>query len=166
MGQFVLLHVRSVVGCARACLSVWDLWAMRTGRFSLRKVLVISRSNRSEMNGILRYSHSVFCDWWSRGRFWGRLLSFMASFGYPLRRNMSSNSRSCSWNVVWVEHFCCIRFRSLRMKLIFEFLGRADWWCTNSDFLSRHYMLTCFSSANWLVFIVWVAPVSINALWP
>ena len=28
---------------------------MRTGRFSLRNVLVISRFNRSEMNGVLRY---------------------------------------------------------------------------------------------------------------
>ena len=92
---------------------------MRIGRFSLQKVLVISRSNRSEKNGILRYNHSVLCDWGSRGRFWGRLLLSMASSGYPLRRSMSSNSRSCLSNVVWVEHFCCIRFRSLRMKFIF-----------------------------------------------
>ena len=79
---------------------------MRTARFSLRKVLVISRFNRSEMNGILRYSHSVFYDWGSRGRFWGRSLLSMASSVYPLSRSMSSNSQSCLSNVVWVEHFC------------------------------------------------------------
>ena len=61
MGQFVLLHVRSVGRCVRACLRVWDLWVMRTGRFCLWRDLVILRSNWSEINGILRYSHSVFC---------------------------------------------------------------------------------------------------------
>ena len=87
----------------------------------------------------VRYSHSVFWDWGSRGRFWGRLLSSMASSGYRLRRIMSSNSRSCLSDVAWVEHFCCIRLRSLRMKWIFEFLGRADWWCTNSGFFAGFF---------------------------
>ena len=52
---------------------------------------------------------------------------------------MSSNSRSYLSNVVRVEHFSCIRLRSLRMKLIFEFLGRADWWCTNSGFFAGFF---------------------------
>ena len=136
MGQFVLWHVRSVVGCVRACLRLWDLWAMCTSRFYPWRVLVILQSNQSEMNGILRYSHSMFCDWGSRVQFWGHLISVMPSSGYPLRYSVWSNSLSCLLNVVWVEHFCCIRFLSLWMKLIFEFLGRVDWSCTNSGFFA------------------------------
>ena len=37
---------------------------------------------------------------------------------------------------VCVEHLSSIRFSQLRMKLIFDFLGIADWWCTNSGFLA------------------------------
>ena len=48
---------------------------------------------------------------------------------------MLSKSRSCLLDVIWVEHLCCIRLRSLRMKLVFERFGRADWWCTKSGFL-------------------------------
>ena len=40
---------------------------------------------------------------------------------------MLSKSRSCLLDVIWVEHLCCIRLRSLRMKLFFEHFGRADW---------------------------------------
>ena len=50
-------------------------------------------------------------------------------------RRMSSNMFWCFMDVVCVEHLTSIRFPSLRMKLIFDFLGKADWWCTNSGFL-------------------------------
>ena len=40
-----------------------------------------------------------------------------------------------SWNVFWyfvvnvsVEHLSLIRFRSFRMKLIFDFLDMVNWW--------------------------------------
>ena len=33
-----------------------------------------------------------------------------------------------------------IRFCSLRMKLIFDFLGMADWWCSNSGFLAVFFV--------------------------
>ena len=50
-GSLFLLQVHSVVYCKRACPRVWDLWVMRTGRFSLRTIPVILQFNRSEMNG-------------------------------------------------------------------------------------------------------------------
>jgi len=40
-----------------------------------------------------------------------------------MRRRLS-NTQSCLLDVVWVEHLCCLHLRSLRIKLIFEFLGR------------------------------------------
>ena len=42
---------------------------------------------------------------------------------------------------VCVEHRSSIRFSSLRMKLSFDFLGIADWWCTNSGFLNSKELL-------------------------
>ena len=41
IGHLSLVHLRSVEVWERACLSVWDLWAMRTGMFSFLKMLVI-----------------------------------------------------------------------------------------------------------------------------
>ena len=38
------------------------------------------------------------------------------------------------------EHLSSIRFRSLLMKLIFDFLGMADWLCTNSGFLAVFFV--------------------------
>ena len=43
----------------KARLSVQDLWAIRTGRRSLQKILVILWSSHSVMNGILMYGRSV-----------------------------------------------------------------------------------------------------------
>ena len=54
MGLFVLLHVRSVVCCVAGLSQNVGFVTMRSGRFSPREVFVISRSNRSEINGILR----------------------------------------------------------------------------------------------------------------
>ena len=43
IGHLSLVHLRSVEVEVwdRACLKVWDLWAMRTGMFSFMKMLVI-----------------------------------------------------------------------------------------------------------------------------
>ena len=60
MGHLSLVHVRSLVLWERARLRVYDLWATRTGMFSLRKMLVILWFSRYEMYGILRYDHSVW----------------------------------------------------------------------------------------------------------
>ena len=59
VGQFFLVHVRSVVLWERARLRVYDLCATRTGMPSFRKMLVILWFSRSEMYGILRYDHSA-----------------------------------------------------------------------------------------------------------
>ena len=40
---------------------------------------------------------------------------------------------------VW-SNLSPIRFLSLRMKLIFDFLGMADWWCTNTGFLAVFFL--------------------------
>ena len=66
----------------------------------------------------------------------GAALFGLLSPGYPFKRRMSSNMFWCFMDVVCVEHLSSIRFRSLRMKLIFDFLGMADWWCSNSGFLA------------------------------
>lgn len=104
-----------------------------TGRPSLRKILVILWSSRSEMNGILKCNQSVFkvCGSW----FWGRLALSMTLSGYPLMRRMSSNVRSCLFRLGGAIS-AVSRLRSLRMKLIFEFLVRADWWCKSIGFLA------------------------------
>ena len=41
IGHLSLVHLRSVEVWDRACLRVWDLWAIRTGMFSFLKMLVI-----------------------------------------------------------------------------------------------------------------------------
>ena len=72
-------------------------------------------------------SHSFFCVWGSLWCFCRCLVSSVVHSGYPLRRRMLSKSRSCLLDVIWVEHLCCIRLRSLWVKLVFERFGRADW---------------------------------------
>ena len=46
--------------------------------------------------------------------------------GYACRRRMSLNMSWCFVVVVFVEHLSSIRFLSLRMKLIFDFMGIGD----------------------------------------
>ena len=133
MVQLSQVHVRSVVLWERARLRVYDLRAARTGIPSLRKMLVIKS----------------FRDVWNLESFWWLCRCFVWSIlfsGYPFRRRMS-------WNMIW-HHVTCgcrlcwasvprdlssIRFSSLRMKLILDFLGITDWWCTNSGFLGGFF---------------------------
>jgi len=82
------------------------------------------------------WSITILCLQFGGHVLWWRLVSSMTFSGYPLRRRVLSNERSCLLHVVWVEHLYCICLRSLRMKLIFEFLGSVDWWCTDSDFFA------------------------------
>ena len=127
--------------CAResALLSVYDLCATRTGMPSFRKMLVILWLRRSQIYGILRYDQSTLGGgeflWW----LWGCFVCSVLSSGYPFMRRMSSNTFRCFMDVC-VEHLSSIRFHSLRMKLIFDFLGMADWWCTNSGFLAVFFV--------------------------
>ena len=72
-------------------------------------------------------SHSFVCVWGSLWCFCRCLVSSMVRSGYPLRRRMLSKSRSCLLDVIWVEHICCIRLRSLWMKLVFERFRRVEW---------------------------------------
>lgn len=64
---------------------------------------------------------------------------------------MLSSTQSCLLDAVWGRksllhtlHLC-----SLQMKLIFEFLGRTDWWCTNSGFFVAFF---CILPRSFLLF--------------
>ena len=142
MGHLSLVHVRSVVLWERARLRVYDLWATRTGMFSFRKMLVTLWFSRSEMYGILKYDHSALVGRASLWLFRGHFARCMLFSGYPFRRRMSSNAFWCFVVVVCVEHLSSIRFRSLRMKLVFDFLGMADLYQGQVPYFQHQPVLT------------------------
>ena len=57
---------------------------------------------------------------------------------------MSSNVFWCFVVNISVERLSLIRFRSFRMKLIFDFLGMANWWWTNNGFLAGSHTFYTF----------------------
>ena len=128
VGQFFLVHFRSVVLWERARLRVYDLCATRMVYWYALFSENVSYLwfSRSEMYGILRYDHSALGGRESLCWLWGCFVCSILFSGYAFRRRTSSNMSWCFVVVVCVEYLSFIRFRSLRMKLIFDFLGIAD----------------------------------------